>query len=72
MKKLKFYVASALLMVAAVTVQAQNTPVSQMNKLDRGLIALSNSSGGGKFVSWRFLGTDDPARTTLFLSHRMD
>ena len=67
MKKLKFYVASALLMIAAVAVQAQNTPVSQMEKLDRGLIALSNSSGGGKFVSWRFLGTDDPARTTFNL-----
>ena len=67
MKKLKFYVVSALLMMAAVAVQAQNTPVSQMEKLDRGLIALSNSSGGGKFVSWRFLGTDDPARTTFNL-----
>ena len=67
MKKLKFYVASALLMIAAVAVQAQNTPVSQMEKLDRGLIALPNSSGGGKFVSWRFLGTDDPARTTFNL-----
>ncbi len=65
MKKLKFYVASALLMIAAVSMQAQNTPVSQMEKLDRGLIALPNSSGGGKFVSWRFLGTDDPARTTF-------
>lgn len=67
MKILKFYVASALLMIAAVSMQAQNTPVSQMEKLDRGLIALPNSSGGGKFVSWRFLGTDDPARTTFNL-----
>lgn len=67
MKKLKFYVASALLMIAAVSMQAQNTPVSQMEKLDRGLIALPNSSGSGKFVSWRFLGTDDPARTTFNL-----
>lgn len=67
MKILKFYVASALLMIAAVSMQAQNTPVSQMEQLDRGLIALPNSSGGGKFVSWRFLGTDDPARTTFNL-----
>ena len=67
MRKLKFYVVSALLMIAAVSMQAQNTPVSQMEKLDRGLIALSNSSGSGKFVSWRFLGTDDPARTTFNL-----
>ena len=65
MKKLKFYVVSALLMMAAVSMQAQNTPVSQMEKLDRGLIALPNSSDEGKFVSWRFLGTDDPVRTTF-------
>ena len=67
MKNLRFYIAIALLMVVAVAIQAQNTPVSQMEKLDRGLIALPNSSGGGKFVSWRFLGTDDPARTTFNL-----
>ncbi len=36
-----------------------NTPVSQMEKLDRGLIALKAKSGGGQFVSWRLLGTDD-------------
>ena len=52
-------------LLVSVAMQAQVTPVSQMEKLDRGLIALPNSSGGGKFVSWRFLGTDDPARTTF-------
>ena len=38
---------------------AQNTPVSQMERLDRGVVALPSSSGSGNFVSWRMLGTDD-------------
>ena len=54
-------------LMVAVAVQAQTTPVSQMEKLDRGVVALPNSSGSGKFVSWRLLGTDDPARTTFNL-----
>ena len=37
---------------------AQVTPVSQMEKLDRGLVAVPSSTGMGNFVSWRFLGTD--------------
>ena len=37
---------------------AQITPVSQMEKLDRGLVAVPSSTGMGNFVSWRFLGTD--------------
>ena len=39
--------------------KAQITPTSQMEKLDRGLVALPANSGSGNFVSWRFLGTDD-------------
>ncbi len=42
---------------AALPLEAQNTPVSQMEKLDRGLIALP-ASGSGMFVSWRSLGYD--------------
>ena len=38
---------------------AQITPISQMEKLDRGVVALPANSGSGNFVSWRFLGTDD-------------
>ena len=45
--------------MVASTVGAQITPVSQMEKLDRGLVALPVNSGSGNFVSWRFLGTDD-------------
>lgn len=37
---------------------AQTTPLSQMEKLDRGLVVIPNYSGSGNFVSWRFLGTD--------------
>ena len=47
--------------------KAQTTPVSQMEKLDRGVVALPRSSGSGRFVSWRFLGTEDPGRTTFNL-----
>ena len=38
---------------------AQITPISQIEKLDRGLVALPANSGSGNFVSWRILGTDD-------------
>ena len=55
------------LMLATVSIFAQTTPVSQMERLDRGLIALANTSGSGKFVSWRLLGTDVPGRTTFDL-----
>ncbi|MCD8210025.1 MAG: T9SS type A sorting domain-containing protein [Prevotella sp.] len=38
-----------------------STPVSQMEYLKRGVVALKNDqSTGGVFVSWRLLGTDDP------------
>ena len=37
---------------------AQVTPVSQMEKLSRGLVVIPNKSTG-VFVSWRLLGTED-------------
>lgn len=46
---------------------AQNTPASQMESLDRGVIALNSPTGKGNFVSWRLLGTDDETRTTFDL-----
>ena len=55
------------LTLLTVSTQAQNTPVSQMEKLDRGVVALPRTSGYGRFVSWRFLGTDDPDLTTFTL-----
>ncbi len=44
---------------------AQNTPASQMEKLDRGVVALPTASGRGNFVGWRMLGTDDEDRVTF-------
>lgn len=38
-----------------------NTPQSQMEKLNRGLIVVPNSSGN--YVSWRMFGTDNSATT---------
>lgn len=52
------------LLLGSASALAQNTPVSQMEKLDRGVVALP-ASGGGNFVSWRFLGTDDENLTTF-------
>ena len=41
--------------------KAQITPVTQMEHLNRGVVALPANSGRGNFISWRFLGTDDSA-----------
>ena len=49
---------TTLLAAAFATSIAQVTPIGQMEKLDRGLIALPSNTGMGNFVSWRFLGTD--------------
>ena len=55
----------ALVSMLALNGQAQNTPVSQMEHLDRGVVAVPASSGSGNFISWRLLGTDDEDRTTF-------
>ena len=49
---------TTLIATATMAGSAQVTPVSQMEKLDRGLVAVPSSTGMGNFVSWRFLGTD--------------
>lgn len=51
--------------LAVGSLMAQYTPVGQMEKLDRGVVALPRSTGTGIFLSWRLLGTDDPAATTF-------
>ena len=51
--------------LAVGSLMAQYSPVSQMEKLDRGVVALPRSTGTGIFLSWRLLGTDDPATTTF-------
>ena len=65
MNKLRLY-ATTLLASAALCTHAQVTPVSQMEQLDRGLVAIP-ASGTTNFVSWRLLGTDDKSATTFDL-----
>ena len=54
----KNLLASMLTAVAALSANAQVTPTSQMEKLDRGLVVVKQSTLK-KMLSWRFLGTDD-------------
>ena len=65
MNKLRLF-ALASCLGAAVGINAQVTPVTQMEKLDRGLVAIPASSSTN-FISWRLLGTDDKAVTTFDL-----
>ena len=66
MNKLKTF-ALMMLTTMSITGTAQTTPVSQMEQLDRGVVALTAASGTGNFISWRFLGTDDENTTTFDL-----
>ena len=61
-----FYTLLLSLCGCALGTSAQVTPASQMEKLDRGLTAVSTSPVT-HFVSWRLLGTDDKAATTFDL-----
>ena len=65
MNKLRLFM-MALLTEAAISINAQVTPVSQMEKLDRGLVAVPVSATSN-FVSWRLLGTDNKETTTFDL-----
>ena len=67
MTRKRLFTLLALGLVNALPLFAQDTPVCQMENLGRGVVALPRSSGSGRFVSWRFLGTDDPERTTFTL-----
>ena len=62
----KFLLLTVFMGMMATYIYAQTTPVSQMERLDRGVVVIPNTSGG-KFISWRLLGTDDPERTTFNL-----
>lgn len=64
MKKLNVYCLAALA-ASSLTLQAQVTAESQMEKLGRGVVALPSSSGSGKFVSWRLLGTEELERMSF-------
>ncbi len=59
---MKIRMISSLFALALTTGSAQAqwiTPTSQMEKLDRGVVALKNGQGSGNIISWRLLGTDD-------------
>lgn len=61
----KIYSTLLLFVTALLGAQAQNTPVSQMEKLDRGVVAVPVSNGStSRLISWRLLGTDP--RSTRF------
>ncbi len=59
---------SAVLSTGAQAQKPQDTPASQMEKLDRGLIAFPTTSGKC-FVSWRLLGTEDSHTTFQLLKN---
>ena len=64
MKK-KNFTMTCMVLAAMLAVNAQNTPVSQMERLGRGVVAVPAKSGNGNLVSWRLLGTDDQNTTTF-------
>lgn len=63
-KRIYFSLLSTMLGGFGITAQAQNTPVAQMEKLTRGVVAVPANTGG-ELVSWRFFGTDDDTRTAF-------
>ncbi len=63
-EKAQLLLTAAFTLSSVVTTQAQTvTPLSQMEKLDRGVVALP-AQDKGIFISWRLLGTDPS--TTCF------
>lgn len=66
--KIKQVLLSCLLVFVYTNIQAQtfSTPITQMETLTRGLVALPASDGKGEFISWRLFGTDT-ANTTFDL-----
>lgn len=64
MKRSKLFYFCAVLAFSAV--KAQVTPVVQMERLTRGIMAMP-AQDKGIYVSWRLLGTDDVRKTTFNL-----
>ena len=67
MKKIILFAWFALVAVSAFS-QKPNTPASQMEKLDRGLVAIPGTNGKC-FLSWRLLGTDNQNTTFRILKN---
>ena len=66
MNKARLFAGLSLLIASTLNLQAQETPQSQMEKLDRGVVAVP-ISGSQYLVSWRLLGTDDEDQTRFDL-----
>ena len=67
MKKIILFAWFALVAVSAFS-QKPKTPASQMEKLDRGLVAIPGTNGKC-FLSWRLLGTDNQNTTFRILKN---
>ena len=63
MKKKNYLFCALFSWLGATSLHAQLTSPAQMEKLNRGVVAVKN--GSNLFVSWRFLGTDDEDNTTF-------
>lgn len=62
--KLRLYALLMSTTLLSIAGQAQVTPASQMEKLDRGVVVVP-SSASKNFISWRLLGTDHKDATTF-------
>ena len=72
----RFLIYSLLFANGALAINAQvkkpspaDTPASQMEKLDRGLIVMKTDEPEGYFASWRYLGTDDKSTSFTLLKN---
>ena len=63
-KKVIFVLACMTGVLNGFAQKPSDTPVSQMEKLDRGLVAIKTATTGSYFLSWRLLGTDN--KNTVF------
>lgn len=68
MRKVYFMMALMLMSLSAIAQKPSDTPVSQMEKLDRGLIVV-RVDATHCFLSWRLLGTDDKNTTFRVLKN---
>ena len=70
MKRL-FFILLCAMTLTGYAQKPSDTPVSQMEKLDRGLVVIRYSAGKGfkYFASWRLLGTDDKNTTFALLKN---
>lgn len=72
MNKTRLFASCLLAVSAAVGIKAQNTPASQMERLDRGLVVVPATTSSYNFISWRLFGTDDDNTTFDILRNGKD